>query len=88
MFYKPCCRIKDYALGFEVFSMPINVPSYFIILLPCLQNYRGTLNHMNTSEFVKEFEQEHEGMRACPVCIINLLLPQVKRFSQKHAKGT
>ncbi|XP_050377119.1 uncharacterized protein LOC126794441 [Argentina anserina] len=24
-----------------------------------VMNYRGTLNHMNTSEFVREFEQEH-----------------------------
>ncbi|KAI3694429.1 hypothetical protein L1987_77394 [Smallanthus sonchifolius] len=25
-----------------------------------VMNYRGTLNHMNTPEFVKEFEQEHQ----------------------------
>ncbi|KAK1408538.1 hypothetical protein QVD17_40399 [Tagetes erecta] len=25
-----------------------------------VMNYRGTLNHMNTPEFVKEFEQEHK----------------------------
>lgn len=29
--------------------------------LSCLQNYRGRLNHKNTPDFVREFEQEHHG---------------------------
>lgn len=32
--------------------------SFFLLFF---QNYIGRLNNLNTSDFVKEFEQEHQG---------------------------
>lgn len=38
---------------------------YDLFFLPFIcQNYIGRLNHLNTSDFVKEFEQEHQGTQS------------------------
>ncbi|KAK6941297.1 Tubulin-tyrosine ligase/Tubulin polyglutamylase [Dillenia turbinata] len=33
--------------------------THFTVMFDGFQNYRGRLNHMNTPDFVREFEQEH-----------------------------
>jgi len=37
----------------------LHLTSYLTVSL--IQNYIGRMKHMNTPEFVKEFEKEHQG---------------------------
>lgn len=41
----------------QLSSLSLIILVYFIFF----QNYRGRLNHMNTPDFVREFEEEHQG---------------------------
>lgn len=52
--------ILHYASALRFFFPSI---AHFLILFH-VQNYRGNLNHKNTPDFVKEFEQEHKGIHS------------------------
>lgn len=61
--------------GFIIHSSWSDLFPYFDVIGNGLQNYRGRMNHKNTPEFVKEFEQEHQGYS-----LHHLLLYSLKRM--------
>jgi hypothetical protein len=83
---KPCCHPvllnEDFFLHIVIigwdFSLHFCLRDLFLdfdVIGNGLQNYRGILNHRNTPEFVKEFEQEHQGNS-----LHHLLLSFLKRM--------